>query len=77
MVVCERLPSAAEVHDVRSREVDVDPRAAIPAAPHVQPEGLGWIELHLPSKWGREMEAAMRWPAQPNEELAKLVPAPP
>ena len=43
----ECLPSATEIHDVRSREVDVDPRAAGPAAPHVQPEGLGWIVLRL------------------------------
>src|SRR4051812_43458316 len=60
MDTSERLPSATEVHDVRSGEVNVDPRAAVPASPHVQPEGLGRIELHLPSKWGRETKTTTR-----------------
>src|SRR3954469_21313412 len=62
-----------EVHDPRSREVDVDPRAPIPTTPHVQSEGLGRVTLHLPSKRGGKTKTATRRPAQPDEELAGLV----
>ena len=48
---------------MRSGEVDIDPRAASPAAPHVQSEGLGWIEFNLLSEGGGETETTTRWPA--------------
>ena len=59
---------------MRSGEVNVNPCTAGPAAPHVQSEGLGRIELHLLSEGGGETEMTTRWPAQPDEELAGLVP---
>lgn len=61
------LLSATEIHNMRSGEVDVDPCTASPAAPHVQSEGLGRIELHLLSEGGGEMKTTTRWPAQTNE----------
>ena len=35
MGACKGFPPTAKIHDVRGGEVDVDPHAAIPAAPHV------------------------------------------
>ena len=34
----KRLPSPTKIHHVRGGEVDADPRATDPAAPHVQPQ---------------------------------------
>ena len=36
----EGLPPAAKVHNVRGWEVDVGPCAAVPTAPHVQPQRM-------------------------------------
>ena len=41
---------------MRGGEVDVGPRAADPVAPHVQPQRLRRIQLHLPTPFAREME---------------------
>ena len=74
MDTSEGLPSAAKIHDVRGGKVDINPRAAIPAALHMQPQSLWRIELHLPSEWSRETKTTAHWPVQPDEELTGLVP---
>src|SRR4051812_48840722 len=73
MDTSEHLPPTTGVHDPRSQEVNVDPRAPIPTTPHVQSEGLGRVTLHLPSEWGGKTKTATRRPAQPDEELTGLV----
>ena len=70
----ERLPSSTKIHHVRACEVDANPRAADPTAPHVQPQRLRRIQLHLPREWSRETKATARRPAQPDEELARVIP---
>ena len=44
-------------------EVNINPRAAIPAAPHMQSRSLRRVELHLPSEWSGEAKRTTRWPA--------------
>ena len=67
------FPCAAKIHDVRGGEVYIDPHAAIPAAPHMQPQSLRRVKLHLPSEWSRETETTVHSPVQPDDELAGLV----
>ena len=74
MDTSEGLPSATKIHDVRGGKVDINSRAAIPAAPHMQPERLWRLELHLPSEWSSETKTMARWPVQPDEELMGLAP---
>ena len=69
----KRLPSLTKIHHVRGGEIDINPRAAIPAAPHMQPQSLWRVELHLPSERSRETKTATHWPVQPDEEFAGLV----
>ena len=70
----KRLPSPTKIHHVRGGEVDADPRATDPAAPHVQPQRLRRIQLHLPRKWSRETKATARRPTQLDEELTRVIP---
>ena len=67
------FPPMAEIHDVRSGEVDFDPHVVVPAAPHVQPQGLRRVKLHYPRKRSREAEMIAHGLVQPDEELTGLV----
>src|SRR4051812_33477064 len=68
------LPPSTKIHHIRGREVNADSCIADSTAPHVQPQCLGRIQLHLARKWSRETKATTRRPTQPDEELARVVP---
>src|SRR3954471_1210903 len=70
----ERLPPSTKIHHIRGREINADSRTSDSTAPHVQPQGLGRIQLHLARKWSRETKATTRRPTQPDEELLRVVP---
>ena len=70
----EGLPPSVEIHDVRGGELNVGPCATVPTTPHMQPQHLRRIQLHLSRKRSREAETTTRWLAQPDEELARVVP---
>ena len=59
----KRLSSPTKIHHVRGGEVDADPHATDPAAPHVQPQPLRRIQPHLPREWSWETKATARRPA--------------
>src|SRR3954469_20092980 len=50
------------IHHIRGWEVDADSRTADSTAPHVQPQCLRRVQLHLARKWGRETKATARQP---------------
>src|SRR3954464_6827794 len=50
----ECLPPSTKIHHIGGWEFNADSRAADSAAPHVQPQGLGRVQLHLTRKWSRE-----------------------
>src|SRR3954466_707956 len=70
----ERLPPSTKIHHIRGREINADSRTADSTTPHVQPQCLGRIQLHLARKRSRETKATTRRPTQPDEELARVVP---
>src|SRR3954464_11394812 len=70
----EHLPPSTKIHHIRGREVDADSRTADSAAPHMQPQCLGRIQLHHTRKWSQETKGTTRRPTQPDKELARVVP---
>ena len=70
----ERLPPSIKIHHIRGWECNADSRAADPTAPHVQSQCLGRVQLHRARKRSWKPEATTRRPAQPDEELARVVP---
>ena len=58
----ENFPPSAKIHDVRGGELVIGPCAAIPTTPHMQPQLLRQIQLHLPRKWSRATKASARRP---------------
>src|SRR4051812_42535566 len=70
----ERLPPSTKIHHAGGWGLDVDSRTTDPTAPHAQSQRLGLFHLHHACEGRRETEAATRRPAQPDEELAGVVP---
>src|SRR4051812_10274390 len=70
----ERLPPSAQTHHAGGSGFDVDSRTTDPTAPHAQPQRLVLFRLQDVRKGGREAEATARRPAQPDDELAGVVP---
>src|SRR4051812_22514690 len=69
----EGLLATPEVRDMRGGEIHIHPYVAIPTAPHVEFQRPRLFELHRPSNWGGETEAAARRLIQPNEKLQRPV----
>lgn len=55
-------------------ELHVRPHAAVAKAPHVQSQFRWLFDLHYLCEWGRKPKAAVRRPAQLDDELQWLVP---
>src|SRR3954467_4067479 len=70
----ERLPPSTKIHHAGGWGLNMDSRAADPTAPHAQSQRLGLFHLHHAREGSREAEATTRRPAQPDEELARVVP---
>src|SRR4051812_27221130 len=70
----KRLPPSAKIHHARGSGLDVDSRTTDPAAPHAQSQRLGLLLLQHAHEGSREAEATARRPAQPDDDLAGVVP---
>src|SRR3954470_22806100 len=70
----ERLPPSAKTHHAGGSGFDVDSRTSDPAAPHAQSQRLVLLLLQDVREGSREAEATARCPAQPDDELAGVVP---
>src|SRR3954465_13417532 len=70
----ERLPPSAKIHHAGATGFDVDSRTTDPAAPHAQVQHLRLLHLQHARKRSGKAEAAARRPAQPDDELAGVVP---
>src|SRR3954465_855344 len=70
----EGLPPSAKIHHAGGSGFDVDSRTTDPAAPHAQVQHLRLLHLQYARKWSGKAEAAVRRPAQPDDELAGVVP---
>src|SRR3954466_12352947 len=70
----ERLPPSAQIHHAGGSGFDVDSRTTDPAAPHAQVQHLRLLHLQHARKRSGKAEAAARRPAQPDYELAGVVP---
>src|SRR3954464_2713889 len=70
----ERLPPSTKIHHAGGWGLNVDSRATDPTAPHAKSQRLGLFHLHHAHKGSREAEATARRPAQPDDELAGVVP---
>src|SRR3954466_6781675 len=70
----ERLPPSAKIHRAGAAGFNVDSHTSDPAAPHAQVQHLRLLHLQHARKRSGKAEAAARRPAQPDNELAGVVP---
>src|SRR3954464_9014750 len=70
----ERLPPSTKIHHAGGWGLDVDSRTTDPATSHAQSQRLRLFHLQHAHEGSREEEATARRPAQPDDELAGVVP---
>src|SRR4051812_12458949 len=70
----EGLPPSAQIHHAGGSGFDVDSRPTDAAAPHAQVQHLRLLHLQHARKRSGKAETAARLPAQPDDELTRVVP---